>query len=77
ADLDLVLLNWGDNVLPAGFDTAGLPGGGPFDGLVSQNELDGVLLNWGDGSPPTVNAIPEPGVAGLLIAGMVGLRRRR
>ena len=73
ADLDLVLLNWGDAVAPAGFVEAALVGGGPFDGLISQNELDGVLLNWGNGTPPapgSVNAIPEPasalGLGGLL-----------
>ena len=85
ADLDLVLLNWGDSVLPGGFDPTAIPGGSPFDGLVSQNELDGVLLNWGDGTPPapgisrgSVNAIPEPGTAALLgLGGWVAGRRRR
>ena len=64
-DLDLVLLNWGDTVLPGGFDISNL-GDGSFDGLIGQNELDGVLLNWGDGVPPSVTAIPEPASAGLL-----------
>ena len=78
-DLDLVLLNWGDDVLPAGFDADAIPGGGPFDNLVSQNELDGVLLNWGDGTPPNANAIPEPGAAILIGAGLapvMAVRRR-
>ena len=78
-DLDLVLLNWGDAVLPEGFVGEGrIPGGGPFDGLMSQNELDGVLLNWGDGSPPVV-AVPEPASAvGLLVlGGLTTVRRRR
>ena len=75
ADLDLVLLNWGDSTLPAGWAAAD-----QFDGVqISQNELDGVLLNWGDGTPPSVNAIPEPGVLGIV--GTLGLgvggRRRR
>ena len=75
ADLDLVLLNWGDGVLPGGFDPAAIPGSGPFDGLVSQNELDGVLLNWGRRHPaererdPRADqrciARPRGGVGGL------------
>lgn len=59
ADLDLVLLNWGDTVLPAGFDPDAVSGGNSFDNLMSQNELDGVLLNWGNGAPSDA-AIPEP-----------------
>lgn len=55
ADLDLVLLNWGDSVVPAEWIATD-----QFDGVqVSQNELDGVLLNWGSGTPPNA-AIPEP-----------------
>lgn len=76
-DLDLVLLNWGDAVAPAGFDEAALDGGGPFDGLVSQNELDGVLLNWGNGTPPGAAAIPEPTSIILLAMGSIGMATRR
>ena len=77
-DLDLVLLNWGDTVVPAGFDEDAIPGGGPFDGLMSQNELDGVLLNWGNGTPPSANSIPEPTTAGLLamLSVVLGSSRR-
>ena len=39
---------------------AGLPGGGPFDGLIGQNELDGVLLNFGTGVPQNLATAPEP-----------------
>ena len=76
ADLDLVLLNWGDTTLPAGLDESALDGG--FDGLISQNELDGVLLNWGDGTPPPpANAIPEPATAALMLVSLLPVRRRR
>ncbi|MEM7624048.1 MAG: hypothetical protein AAF333_00315 [Planctomycetota bacterium] len=78
-DLNLVLLNFGATVLPPGFNTGGLdpatsPGG--FDGILGQNELDDVLLNFGNGTPPTVNAIPEPG-SSVLLAGALGLVGRR
>ena len=74
ADLDLVLLNWGDSTVPAGWVAVD-----QFDGVqVSQNELDGVLLNWGNGTPPApaIGAVPEPGGA-LLLAGLGGLILRR
>ena len=75
-DLDLVLLNWGDAILPAGFDEAALSAG-PFDGLISQNELDGVLLNWGNGTPPVAATVPEPAGAALFVAAGFVLARRR
>ncbi|MEM7627547.1 MAG: hypothetical protein AAF333_18275 [Planctomycetota bacterium] len=75
ADLNLVLLNWGQNVLPPGFDQTAIDGGGPFDGLISQNELNGVLLNWGNGNPPSV-AVPEPGASALML-GLAGALVRR
>jgi len=75
-DLDLILLNWGSTVAPAGFDEGALASGGPFDGLVSQNELDDVLLNWGLGTP-LATAIPEPTTGVVLLGLAVGLVRRR
>ncbi|MEM7627210.1 MAG: hypothetical protein AAF333_16565 [Planctomycetota bacterium] len=79
-DLNLILLNFGDEVLPEGFDVSGLdpltsPNG--FDGLIGQNELDDVLLNFGSGTLPTTNAIPEPTAAALLGLGGLALLRRR
>lgn len=75
ADLDLVLLNWGDTTLPTGFDVAAT-GEALFDGLISQNELDSVLLNWGNGTPPNL-AIPEPASLAILAATLAFTRRRR
>ena len=76
-DLNLVLLNWGDNTAPAGFDEAALSSGGPFDGNVSQNELNDVLLNWGNTAEATGSAVPEPATSALLGLGGLALLRRR
>ncbi|MEM9754072.1 MAG: choice-of-anchor K domain-containing protein [Planctomycetota bacterium] len=76
ADLDLVLTNWGgtrsfeDDVTV--FSTPN----------VDQEELDIVLTNWGSSVSPSFaanpNLVPEPGIFGLLGAGLgVMLRRRR
>jgi hypothetical protein len=76
ADLDLVLLNWGqDGTTPPGGWVQDLPAG-PID----QAELDGVLLNWGSQAAlPGGSAIPEPG--GLLVVTLLllplGARRIR
>ena len=77
ADLDLVLLNFGAEVLPVGFNQGGL--GVAFDGLVGQNELDAVLLNFGGSAAPNLTAIPEPGAAaGMVVLGVaLGTPRRR
>jgi hypothetical protein len=65
ADLDLVLLNWGD---PA----EGLPAEWahqrPASGNVDQAELDGVLLNWGNSAALGAAGVPEPGGIGLALA---------
>ena len=75
SDLDLVLLNFGDNVLPAGFNEAALAGDG-FDGLIGQNELDLVLLNFGSDST-ALSAVPEPSSFLLLtLGGLAAVRRR-
>jgi hypothetical protein len=64
ADLDLVLLNWGNATVPppAGW-VSDLP-----EGQVDQDELDGVLLHWGNAAEQVSAAsIPEPAAAALTL----------
>jgi len=74
ADLDLVLLHWGE-------DAAAVPGtwfrGSPT-GTVDQNELDAVLLNWGNSLPIAATgaanqAVPEPKASVLCLVCLVAL----
>jgi hypothetical protein len=66
ADLDLVLLNWGQPGTPGGW-TNDLP-----EGNIDQAELDGVLLNWGNTAAALGTAsVPEP--AAWIIALFAGL----
>ncbi len=73
-DLDIVLVNWNQNVTP-GVWLEGDPSG---DGFVGLTDLDFVLNNWNNGTP-AVAAVPEPGALGLLAAGAGALsfKRRR
>jgi hypothetical protein len=60
ADLDLVLLNWGQSGVPNGWINE-LP-----EGNIDQAELDGVLLNWGDMAAQGLggaSGVPEPSAA--------------
>ena len=79
-DLDLVLLNFGADALPAGFNSDALPGG-EFDGRIGQNELDAVLLNFGNGSSgSSLATVPEPAslvLLGLGLPCMLANRRKR
>lgn len=70
ADLDLVLLNWGD---PFGTLPTEWINERPISGIVDQAELDGVLLNWGStaaggrGSGP----VPEPASGVILLSAIL------
>ncbi len=66
-DLDIVLGEWGDNVVP---DSPPDPSG---DGFVGQEDLDAVLGDWGKGGMPA----PEPATMIFLAVGAFGLLSRR
>jgi hypothetical protein len=69
-DLDLVLLNWGDDASmpPAGW-LSDLPGG-----LIDQADLDRVLLNWGNGSAQlSTGPVPEPSCRWLAVLSALAL----
>ncbi len=66
-DLDIVLGEWGDSVTQG---SAPDPSG---DGFVGQDDLDVVLDDWGQSTQP----IPEPLCLVMLLAGGIGLTRRR
>jgi hypothetical protein len=68
ADLDLVLLNWGDELIdPAAAGWANdLP-----SGAIDQKELDSVLLHWGSGDAVAAAGVPEPSSLLLVAMGLV------
>jgi hypothetical protein len=67
-DLDLVLLNWGNQLTdPAGAGWVTHLPTGPVD----QSELDTVLLNWGSSVAFTTAAVPEPSSLALLAVMLV------
>ena len=67
-DLDLVRANWGASGAP------GIEGDANDDGYVNSNDLDIIRANWGQ----SLVAVPEPGVACLLVVGLLlmGMKRR-
>jgi hypothetical protein len=73
ADLDVVLLNWGSELLDPGSVgwLADLP-----NSFVDQEELDKVLLNWGSSSQAVDTAgVPEPSSLILLASGLLVISR--
>jgi hypothetical protein len=69
ADLDLVLLHWGEPAAPPPPDWTGRPPAVTVD----QDELDAVLLGWGDGAQAADArgaAAPEPATCVLLLTAM-------
>ena len=72
-DLNIVLVNWNQNVPPANAEAD--PSG---DGFVGVDDLNIVLVNWNNGTPPAATTVPEPasmGVLGVMLA-LASHRRR-
>jgi probable HAF family extracellular repeat protein len=72
ADLDLVLLNWGTELVNPG--AVGWINDLP-QGPVEQTELDQVLLNWGASSALTAAAVPEPATLLLLVVACAAISK--
>jgi uncharacterized protein len=63
-DLNIVLINWNQNVTPGDLSQGDATG----EGFVGIDDLNVVLVNWNAGTPPDEGAvIPEPGTLGLLL----------
>jgi len=74
-DLNIVLVNWNQNVTPGDL----LAGDATGEGFVGVDDLNVVLVNWNKGTPPAeaLAAIPEPGTMAVLGLLSLGLLRRR
>ena len=76
-DLNIVLVNWNQNVPPGDLGMGDATG----EGFVGVDDLNAVLVNWNNGTPPAEGtAIPEPAslhvLLGLSAAVLAGRRRR-
>ena len=74
-DLNIVLINWNQNVTPGDL-ASGDPTG---EGFVGVDDLNIVLVNWNSGTPPggSSSNIPEPTSAVLVSVGAVAMFKRR
>jgi endonuclease/exonuclease/phosphatase family metal-dependent hydrolase len=67
-DLNIVLVNWNQNVTPGDLLAGDVTG----EGFVGVDDLNIVLVNWNNGTPPSETAnIPEPGSLVVLGIGAV------
>jgi T5SS/PEP-CTERM-associated repeat protein len=75
-DLNIVLINWNQNVTPGDL----LSGDPTGEGFVGVDDLNVVLVNWNNGTPPLTEAlgnVPEPGTLVCLGLLALPLARRR
>ena len=74
-DLNVVLVNWNQNVPPGDVSSGDVTG----EGFVGVDDLNVVLVNWNNGTPPGAgSAVPEPSTIVLLTsAGFALLTQRR
>jgi hypothetical protein len=76
-DLNIVLVNWNQNVTPGDLAAGDATG----EGFVGVDDLNIILVNWNNGTPPPGGAsgvVPEPGTAALvLLSGAALLKRRK
>ena len=72
-DLNIVLVNWNQNVTPGDLALGDATG----EGFVGVDDLNIVLVNWNSGTPPHGHSIPEPTTLALLTLGGLTLLRRR
>ena len=70
-DLNIVLVNWNQNVTP-GDKSAGDPTG---EGFVGVDDLNIVLVNWNNGTPPEALAVPEPSLGLFVLTPLILARR--
>ena len=73
-DLNIVLVNWNQNVTPGDLASGDVTG----EGFVGVDDLNVVLVNWNNGTPPNSQAsIPEPSTLALLGAGALAIFQRK